>query len=316
MDIRSELDSPPQTANGITADLESYYADGLRLIFAVRITGNAESYFPDNITIKDNSNQFINAGYSFQADANDPSLYLIDVYLENPLEAERFEGVLEISVYPFSTEIQNFLPETVEFKFETSLPLNPALTFKPNQTISVNKINMLLEKIVISPAFTQMYLCYNKPSNADWGIGGSEFIVDSQTATLGTYSLLFDSEYGDTGKGIEPNWSPPIEKGRCVKLVSPIGSENPKSIELNILSLHQSMPEAIPEGELAVAREKLLQQGIDMDRQVFDYGNGGGGSGPVYNKLPAGVTEEEAYQKFIEALGYIHQGPWEFIITP
>ncbi|MBL8089280.1 MAG: hypothetical protein KF758_05685 [Anaerolineales bacterium] len=311
-----ELDLPPQTVNGITADLESYYADGLRLLFAVRIIGSAESYFPDSITIKDNSNQFINAGYGFQADAKDLSLYLVDVYLENPLETQRFEGVLEISVYPFSTEVQNLLPETVMFKFEASLPLKPVLTLNPNQTISVNKIDMFLEKIVISPAFTQMYLCYNKPSNADWMIGGSEFIVDSQTAPLGTYTLLFDSEYGDTGKSIEPNWSPPIEKGRCVKLGSPIGSENPKSIELNILNLEQSMPEAIPEDELAVAREKLLQQGIDMDWQVFDYGNGGGGSGPVYNKLPAGVTEEEAYKKFIEVLGYAYQGPWEFTINP
>lgn len=311
-----ELDAPPQTVNGITADLESYYADGLRLIFAIRITGNAELYIPDLVYIKDNSNQMINAGYGFQADENDLSLYLIDVYLENPLEAQRFEGVLEISVSPFSTEIQNFLPETVMFTFDTSLPLKPALTFNPNRTVSVNKIDMLIEKVVISPAFTQIYLCYNKPSSADWMIGGSEFIVDSQIATLGIYTLLFDSEYGDTGKGIEPNWSPPIEEGRCVKLGSPIGSENPKSINLNIFNLQQSTPESIPEDELAIAREKLLLQGIDMEWQVFDYGNGGGGSGPVYNKLPDGMSEEEAYVAFIEALGYIYNGPWEFTINP
>jgi len=64
-----------------------------------------------------------------------------------------------------------------------------------------------------------------------------------------------------------------------------------------------------------MAREKPLEQGIDMDQQVFDYGNGGGGSGPVYNKLPAGVNEEEAFQKLVEALGYIHYGPWEFNIN-
>lgn len=311
-----ELDSPPQTVNGITADLESYYADGLRLVFAVRITGNAELYFPDSVYIKDNSNQIINASYGFHAMEDDPAVYLIDAYLENPLEAQQFEGVLEISVYPFSTETQNVLPEIVMFKFETNLPLKPASTFNPNQTISVNKIDMLLEKIVISPAFIQMYLCYNKPSSADWMIGGSEVIVVSKVATLGTYTLLFDSEYGDTGKGIEPNWSPPIEEGRCVKLGSPIRSENPESITLKILNLQQSMPEAIPEDELAIAREKLLQEGIDMDWQIFDYGNGGGGSGPVYNQLPDGVSEEEAYQLFIEALGYIHYGPWEFTINP
>lgn len=311
-----ELESPSQTVNGITADLESYYADGLRLVFAVRITGESDMYSPNIVNIKDNSNQFVNAGYGFQSDVNDFSLYYIDVNLENSLETDRFEGVLELSVHPFisSTETINF-PESTMFKFEVNMPLRPVQKLTPNQTININGVEMLLEEVLISPSFTITYLCYNKPSNADWMIGGSEFIVDSQTATLGTYTLLFDSEYGDTGKGIEPNWSPPIEKGRCVKLGSPIGSENPKSIELNILNLQQSMPEAIPEDELAIAREKLLQQGIDMDWQIFDYGNGGGGSGPVYNNLPSGMTEEEAFQKFVEALGYVHYGPWEFNIN-
>lgn len=92
---------------------------------------------------------------------------------------------------PFLTEIQNIPLEAVTFKFEIEPPIKPALTLNPNQTIGTNNVDMLLEKIIISPAFTQVYLCYNKPSSdRDWMIGGSEFIVNSQTATLGTYTLL------------------------------------------------------------------------------------------------------------------------------
>lgn len=310
-----KLDSPPQTVNGITADVESYYADGLRLIFAVRITGSNDLYSPDVVTILDSSNQFINAGYGFQADTNDPSLYLIDANIENPLEGDKFEGVLELSVYPFTSFTETTISDSAQFKFDVNVPMKPVQEFTLNQTVTVNNIDMLLEKVIISPAFTQVYLCYNKPSQYDWMTGGTEFIVDSQTAKLGTYTLLYDSEYGDIGKSIEPNWSPPIETGRCVKGGFFIGSENPKSIHLKISSLEQSMPEVIPQDELAIAREKLLAQGIDMDWQVFS-GNGGGGAGPVYNSLPTGMSEEEAYAKFIEALGYVHYGPWEFTINP
>ncbi|MBL8099061.1 MAG: hypothetical protein JNK81_07750 [Anaerolineales bacterium] len=310
-----ELDLPPQTVNGITADLESYYADGLRLVFVVRLTGENNSYYWDSVSLTDNLNQFVNASYGLGPVGNSLSLFSIDMAFETPLQVEQFKGVLSFSVVPMMPEFE--ISGLSSFEFDIDLPIKSALILNPNQKIAVNGVEMLLEKLLISPAYTKVYLCYNKPTNADWGIGGDvELTVDSQKGYLSTYSLLYDTDNGDVGKNIEPDWSPPIEEGRCIKLGFPIGNESPQSITLRIPTLNQSMPEAIPEDELAVAREKLLQQGIDMDWQVFDYGNGGGGSGPVYNKLPAGMTEEKAYQKFIEALGYIHHGPWEFTINP
>lgn len=75
------------------------------------------------------------------------------------------------------------------------------------------------------------------------------------------------------------------------------------------------MPESIPDTDLAAAREKLLSQGIDIGWNVETFPGGGGGSGPVYNKLPEDMTQAEAYQRFVEALGYIHQGPWKFTVN-
>lgn len=312
-----ELDLPPQTMNGITADLESYYADGLRLIFAIRFSGEGDLYLPDIVFIKDDSNQMVNASYSFHASEEDQNLYLIDAYLESPLPTEEFIGVIEISVYPFRAEAIATTPQVSEFKFDVNVSASPALTFSPQTAITVNDVKITLEKLIISSSYTRIYLCYNKPTNADWGVGGDvEFTADSQKAYLSTYSLLYDTDYGDVGKSIEPDWSISIEKGRCIKLGFPTGSENPQSITLRIPTLNQSMPEAIPEDELAIAREKLLEQGIDMDWQIIAYPEGGGSSGPIYNKLPEGMSEEEAYGLFIEALGYIHHGPWEFTITP
>jgi hypothetical protein len=31
-----------------------------------------------------------------------------------------------------------------------------------------------------------------------------------------------------------------------------------------------------------------------------------------YNKLPEGMTEKEAYRQFMDALGYLREGPWIF----
>ncbi|HCK67297.1 MAG TPA: hypothetical protein DHW49_13630 [Anaerolineae bacterium] len=315
----TQLDIPSQTINGITADIESYYADGLRLIFIVRLTGENNAYYWENLFLTDSLNQLINAGYGFGVLGDDQSLYTIDMVFETPLQVEQFQGVLSFSVAPMMPEFS--VSDSSNFEFNIDLPIKSFEILDLNQTVEANGVTMLLEKMIISPAFTKIYLCYNKPTNADWGIGGirgdgTELSTGSQSGIMNSYLLLFDSELGDMGKSAEPDWIPPIQDGRCVKIGFPIGDETPQSIQLKVFNLERSMPEAIPEDELAIAREKLLEQGIDMDWQIIAYPEGGGSSGPVYNKLPEGMSEEEAYQKFIEALGYIHHGPWEFTITP
>jgi hypothetical protein len=126
--------------------------------------------------------------------------------------------------------------------------------------------------------------------------------------------LLFDSDYGDMGKGPEPGWKSPVEAGRCIKIGFPVGHHNQaETLTLTVPELQQSMPEVIPDAEVKAALAKLKAQGIEMDYVTFTAGGGGGG-GPVYKKLPEGMTQEEAYRRFMEALGYIYKGPWVFTI--
>jgi hypothetical protein len=75
--------------------------------------------------------------------------------------------------------------------------------------------------------------------------------------------------------------------------------------------LDQSLPEVISDAELKRAQEKLEKEGIELEYVTF-IGNGGGGGGPVIKKKPEGMTDEEAFQHFIEALGYVYKGPWIF----
>jgi hypothetical protein len=132
---------------------------------------------------------------------------------------------------------------------------------------------------------------------------------DKQVA-INTYGLLFDSTLGAGTKGGEPGWTPPVPEGRCVRVSFSIGETHPNQFTLTIPALEQSMPEVIPADQLSVAYPRLLAQGIDMEWHIQDHG-----AYPEYKKLPAGMTEQEAMRKFIEALGYTHQGPWIFNVT-
>ena len=54
----SQPDLPSQSVNGITAWIESYYADANRLVFVVRVSGAEDDYFLGNISLKQADEEF------------------------------------------------------------------------------------------------------------------------------------------------------------------------------------------------------------------------------------------------------------------
>jgi WD40 repeat protein len=300
----SSLDLPPQTVDGITATVESYYADASRLVFTVRVEGKDEGYFLDSLSLTNAQNEELNTGYGLTSPDNDPSVFLIDFLPAYPLEEERLDGQLS-----FSVVAPNEGTSLAHFHFDLNLPFHPALTFDPKQVATAYGLEILLDRVVVTPAQTYAYLCYIKPTSADWMIGSDATLrVDSQVANVQSYALLFDSANGDGSKGGEPGWTPPVQNGRCVKVGFPIGDAHPESVTLTIPNLEQSMPEVIPADELAIAIKYLKDwEDIEMEWQLVDHG-----AYPEYKKLPAGMTEQEAYRQFIRALGYIYPGTWTF----
>jgi len=304
----SRLDLPSQTQNGITATLESYYADVNRLFFVIRVKG-AESPTIDRLSVKDENGREINLGEGAFPSETDPSLFYADIPPSPTLKQERLNGQISFTVLSSDEGTTS-----ARFAFGFDIPVHPLKIYNIKHTVQVNDIDMLLDRLVITPASTQAYFCYVKPTQADWMVGGgTNLIINGKSTNIQTYELLYDSEYGDLGKGGDPEWTPPIQNGRCVKVGFAVGDADPKSLTLTIPMLEQSIPEVIPEDELAAAREKLLPQGIDIDWEVVSFA-GGGGSGPVYNKIPDGMSELEAYNKFLETLGYFHEGPWVFAV--
>jgi hypothetical protein len=175
---------------------------------------------------------------------------------------------------------------------------------------------MLLQRVKVTPSYTKVYLCFQKPTPADWAIGyRSSLKIGEDTGNLTSVTLIFDAPtLGNLPINPEPDWSSPIMTGRCVTAGFTVGHHNrPEVLTLNIGELEQSPSEVIPEDQIQAARQKLLAQGIDMD-WVTSSGNGGGGGGPVIHQKPDGMTDEQVMTLFYEAMGYYYPGPWTFSV--
>ena len=295
----------------VTVTLEKAYADVARMVFFVRLQGPRAGYSIFDAALKDASGNLLNTGSGMSSTADDPSLWSIEFYPLAQFDAGQFQGQLTLVI----TALPDDGSWEVETKFDLDLPVYPAISLDPMQTVTANGVEVLLQKVEITPSYTQIYLCYPKPSAADWTIGWSAQVqVGKDAASLSNATLLFDSQPGYGPKSSQLDWNPPITNGRCVEAGFPVGHHGrPETLTLKIGELQQSMPEVIPDDQLQAARQKLLAQGIDMD-WVTSSGNGGGGGGPVINTKPEGMTDEQVMQMFFDTLGYYHAGPWTFTV--
>jgi hypothetical protein len=304
----SPLKLPVQTDGQYTAEAVSSYADASHVILRFRISGKQNRLIAfDSVDLYDTSGEFINSSLGYgPADENDPSLYQFDFNPVAPLP-ERLLGTFRFRIVDSLGEGEAL----ADFSFNLDLPVHPAEIYNPQMITTSNGVELLLDRLVITASHTQAYLCYNKPSAADWGLNQHTTLeIDGKSSSINEYALLYDSEFGDLGKGGDPDWTPNTNYSRCIQVGFQIGGTDPGSVTLTIPTLEQSTPEVIPEDDLAIARAKLLPEGIDIDWEVNISPQGGGSVGPVYNKLPAGMSQQEAYERLLDALGYFHKGPW------
>ena len=162
--------------------------------------------------------------------------------------------------------------------------ISPDVRFSPKQVVSANGVEILLDSVTVTPTFTQIYLCFPSPSFADWNIGSQSVLqIDGQQATPYNFRLLFDSALGgQRTAGSEPYWVPPTKNGRCIKSGFHVGSIQPTSLTLTIPELEKSEPDIIVKNQFSI-----------------DY---------------PGLSEKQAYHKFLEEHGDVYKGPWSFTI--
>jgi hypothetical protein len=304
--------SPQVIGKDMTVTLERAYADIYRMVFVIFIQNPQDGFLVSSATLKDESGTELNTGLGINSAPDDPTRFTVELYPSNEFASGPFKGQLAVQIgKQFGSSSAQ-----AQATFDLDLQVYPAVSFDPLQTVTVNAVEILLQRVKLTPSYTKAYLCFQKPTQADWAIGSMSTIkIGEDTGSLSSASLLFDAPAaGYMPVSPEPDWTPPVTSGRCVAAGFTVGHHNrPETLTLNIPELEQSMPESIPNDQLQAARQKLLAEGIDMD-WVTSSGNGGGGGGPVINKKPQGMTDEQVLRLFYEEMGYYFPGPWTFTL--
>jgi DNA-binding CsgD family transcriptional regulator len=284
IDPQTDSRIPPHTVNGYTAAIEADYVDTAHILFFVRVTGG-EIRFGDEafyrrigaFDLYDEQGNGLNASAGM-GPAVDPALYQFEFVPATLLTGERIKGQFAFDL----NEAPDYEKTLARFRFDFDLPVNPEVRYYPKQTTTANNLEMLLDSVTVTPAFTQVYLCFPPITNAPWTLGNQSALqIDGQEAYPIYLRELFNSETtGDRRAGSEPYWIPPIKNGRCIKGLFPIGSSHPTTLTLTVPRLEKL------DGDLLTANQLLL-----------DY---------------PGLSERQAYYTYLEEHGDVYPGVWVF----
>lgn len=188
------------------------------------------------------------------------------------------------------------------FQFEFNVPLHPALTITPNQTVESKGLKMTLESVSITPVQTTTRICYDMPDSQDW-MPSANLTLDGGAALLTGMSITGSK----AAIGLDTKW-------RCRDLSFQIFHEDvPDSLTLDVGSLATSMMEGPSEWEQI--KQVLEAQGIDIQVNSETSPQGGGGIGIDILKIPDGVDFNDAVDAAREQLGKIIRGPWIFTLN-
>ena len=274
---------PPHTVNGYTASIESYYIDVSQIIFQVRLTGQdldgqkLDALRIGGLNIYDEYGNLTNASLGI-GPAADLETYQITFVPVTLLKGDRFQGQL---AFDLNAGLPDYNRILASFRFDVDLPIYPEVRFYPKQTVSANGIDMLLDSVSVTPVFTQVYLCFQPPSDEPWTLGdGSLLEMEGQETPLYLSSGLFSSFTGSYTQS-EPYWVPPVKTGSCSKIVFQTGTHSPASLRLTVPEIENLMP---------------FLQNPDVD----------------LSELYPGLSQREAYHTYLEEQGATHKGPWVF----
>jgi hypothetical protein len=310
-----------ETVGDLQATMKWVYADASQVAMEIHFEGWQEDYFLGGFSIKDDNGVEINTGYGSLAAADDPSTQLVTLYPDQQvLQSGSFGFHLDFPVYVRQGENQ---PTAIaSFHFDLNLPVYQARVYTFDHVVSANGLGMRLLKAEMTPASTVLTLCFSKPTHGDWSDWmpgyASELQVGENKAQGGGGGVIYDTDFGGyVTKGSFSRDLPANVNGRCVKVNFPVGDlakPGPLSMILTVPELQISMPEGFPAERINATLTKLRTEGIDMTFFMSN-GSGGGGGGYSFNRKPEDMSDEEAYHKFLEALGFIYAGPWVFTVT-
>lgn len=339
-----------QTLENVTVSLDWFFVDAKRAAVGYTIRGLPN--VPDAtsllgaITLSDASGQPVSNGWessSVERVAGEPGMIrgTFSAKLQQPLTEPEATFSLDITLDGSQTDyaIGYFaaapeatpwpsgvfppaLPDRLvgTYHFEFAAQVHPMTTVEDTLPVTAGDVEISIPYAEMTASATEVMVCYNKPTASDWWVWRADLAdAYSGVAMMEGGSLLFDVDYQvpshEGGKWSVPEAIQTAEHGRCLQLEFPIGhAGRPGPFTLTIDRLEISPPEVIPDDQIVAAQDALRKEGIEMNYYWMTNGNGGA-SGPRFTTLPEGMSFEEAFQRFMDVLGYIQPGPWEFTLN-
>lgn len=342
MTLESDVSKAP-----VTMSIDWGYADENRFSFGYRINGLPEimtaARIMGSVELLDKDNvSFVHMGFSEAAWNPENSTEIVGFWhtavqpeisklgeppftLKITLDGRKTttsDGPIPFAVFNSGalavTDNSPTLPvETVgPFVFTLDLPVYPLERHALDLVSEGGDVPLRLVQAETTPAETILSFCYVKPGAGDWMLAGWEGLginlkVGSEESPFIQYQLLRDPEF--EMKGAEIQFAAAADE-RCAALHFGLGLlESPQHYEIQINEMMLSLPEVIPDDQIETVNERLADEGITVEFERFtDPGGGGGGGGWKFTRKPAGMTDEMATRKMLEAMEYVHKGPWQF----
>ena len=342
-----------QTQSGVTVSLDWAFVDALRIGVGYTITGLPDEpeatelsgmvYFVDALGNPIGGSGIGSSNISRVPDQPGVLQGTFSVgFLEPLTQAEaNFQWIITldgtwrnetIAAFPFPPDTPAYppgvyppqLPEGFigTYMFNFTAPVHPMTIREDIPPVTANGLEIQIPRAEISPSLSKIMLCYQKPSERDWWIVSGTMSDGIDEIHFNSASLVFDQDSAiyqefqeTTSAWVTPSDIQITEHSRCLILNFLLGyGDANNNLVLTVPYLEISPPEVVPAAELAAAREILHAQGIEITYEIWESAGGGGGGGVQFIMLPVGMDWETANHKYLEALGYIYDGPWVFTI--
>jgi hypothetical protein len=198
------------------------------------------------------------------------------------------------------------IPLVGNFHFEFSVPVYKGLTITPDRNVEASGITMHLESITLNRSHTDLRLCFQMPSPADW--------IPYATIQIGEGLEMQNNGFSDAaGKSFRLT-----NPERCADLSFDVPySGGATTAVVKVTKLAKSFPEVFSDEQIRTANEKLKPRGIEFEITPYiSQGNGGGGGGYSMKilKKPEGMNDDDVYHLINNTLEERIEGPWVFTV--
>ena len=304
--LATEPEVAPLTINDVTTQIDWVYADEGRIAFHYTISGLD---WPDGT--------FMDPMQSVQMTSPSiPDLWMGSAggsrslveqgVITGDVSQLLVEGALDQEKYPnvrVNVDIPVEGPTSVgTFHFKLDIPVLSGTTIENiDQTVETNNVAMTLKALRLTPSYAEALICFQMPSEVDWGLTASILTIGNMDYTFSSGGLMA----GADGKGFRLT-----DPERCGSIgFDIVQDESADSLTLTVPKLLGSVPEVITQERVDRANQRLAEAGIEFQYVTLDHG----GNIEVL-KRPEGKTDQEIYPLIWEALADQYEGPWVFTV--